>query len=326
MAYQNTPQQMNEELQKFRDEISCIVVLEQAGYRFVRSESSARHMRFRRVKGESIIVTHGGKGWWDPHNSSSIVKGSVIDLVRFLNPGMSLGNARVELRGMLGLAPSGAEYVAEPKERKPARDPNYMWKNRQAPQPGSAAWTYLTRDRALPERILHLANQQGLLREGMKGTAWFAHHNNAGGLTGMEMRGPEYRGFSSGGGGKMLFRMRTGEKGVKPVRLVIGESAIDVLSYASMDPFFADPSLYVSTGGGMSPEALEEFRALLGTIEAGGRVMIVVDGDAQGDRYEEIYAPMIREAGLKPLRYSPKGEDKDWNAVLQRRARQDVAA
>jgi len=326
MAYQNTPQQMNEELQKFRDEISCIVVLEQAGYRFVRSESSARHMRFRRVKGESIIVTHGGKGWWDPHNSSSIVKGSVIDLVRFLNPGMSLGNARVELRGMLGLTPSWAEYIAEPKERKPARDPNYMWKNRQAPQPGSAAWTYLTRDRALPERILHLANQQGLLREGMKGTAWFAHHSNAGELTGMEMRGPEYRGFSSGGGGKMLFRMRTGEKGVKPVRLVIGESAIDVLSYAAMDLFFADPSLYVSTGGGMSPEAMEEFRALLGTIEAGGRVMIVVDGDAQGDRYEEIYAPMIREAGLKPLRYSPKGEDKDWNAVLQRRARQDVAA
>lgn len=54
--------------------------------------------------------------------------------------------------------------------------------------------------------------------------------------------------------------------------------------------------------------------------------MIAVDCDAQGDRYEEIYVPMIREAGLKPLRYSPSARDKDWNAVLQRRARQDVAA
>ncbi|WP_264784807.1 DUF3991 domain-containing protein, partial [Gluconobacter cerinus] len=70
--------------------------------------------------------------------------------------------------------------MAEPKERKPARDPKYMWKNRQAPRPGSAAWIYLTRDRALPESILHLAIEQGLLREGMKGTAWFAHSNNAG--------------------------------------------------------------------------------------------------------------------------------------------------
>lgn len=326
MATRQTPAQMNEELQKFRDEISCIVVLEQAGYRFDRSESSARHRRFRRVKGDSIIVTHGGKGWWDPHNSASITKGSVIDLVRFLNPGMTLGGARVELRRMLGLTPSGAEYIAEPKERKPARDPRYMWNNRHAPRRGSAAWTYLTGTRALPEWILDMAVEQGLLREGMKGTTWFAHSDNAGQLTGMEMRGPEYRGFSSGGGGKRLLRLRTGEKEARPVRLVIGESAIDVLSYVTLDPFSFEPSLYVSTGGGMSPEALEEFRALLGTIEPGGRVMIVVDNDAQGDRYEAIYAPMALQTGLTPLRYSPKAEDSDWNTVLQNRARQGVAA
>jgi hypothetical protein len=37
------------------------------------------------------------------------------------------------------------------------------------------------------------------LREGPRGSAWFAHRDGAGRLTGIEMRGADYRSFSAGG-------------------------------------------------------------------------------------------------------------------------------
>ena len=44
------------------------------------------------------------------------------------------------------------------------------------------------------------------IREGPCGSAWFAHRDGAGLLTGIEMRGADYRNFSAGGD-KTLFRL-----------------------------------------------------------------------------------------------------------------------
>ncbi|MDT8873291.1 DUF3991 domain-containing protein [Komagataeibacter rhaeticus] len=53
----------------------------------------------------------------------------------------------------------------------------------------------------------------GALKEGPHGTAWFGHRDADGQFTGMEMRGPDYKGFSTGGVGKRLFGFRAdGEK------------------------------------------------------------------------------------------------------------------
>lgn len=328
MIQRQTEEQAREELVRFREEIRCEVVLEKAGYTLDKSESSTNNRKYRRGKGESIIVNHGGHGWWSPHHNSTDRdgKGSVIDLVRFLNPGLSLGQVRRELRPLVGVQPSGATYVPVPEEAKPAPDPSAMWNRHPVLRRGSPVWTYLAQVRALPEGLLAHVARQGVLREGIKGTAWFAHRGNDGALTGMEMRGPEYRGFSSGGNGKRLFRFRADE-GKRPVRrLVICESAIDALSFATLDPAaFRNGTLYVSTAGGLGPDAWAELKELMATLpQAEGRVVIAVDADAQGDRYATNYLAMADELGLMAIRRSPDVSLNDWNSVLQdkHRARQ----
>ena len=66
--------------------------------------------------------------------------------------------------------------------------------------------TYLTRTRGLPATILDHARTLDVVREGPHGSAWFAHTDHHGRLTGIEMRGPSWRGFSADGD-KSLFRL-----------------------------------------------------------------------------------------------------------------------
>ncbi len=51
-------------------------------------ESTRRCLKYRRGEGEIILVTHEGRGWWDP---GSTAKGDVFSLVQHLEPGLNLG-------------------------------------------------------------------------------------------------------------------------------------------------------------------------------------------------------------------------------------------
>ena len=62
------------------------------------------------------------------------------------------------------------------------------------------------RDTATAGPVVLAAIRAGVLREGPYASAWFAHRDQDGWLTGIEMRGPDYRGFSPGGD-KTLFRL-----------------------------------------------------------------------------------------------------------------------
>ncbi len=68
------------ELERFRREVSCATLLERwpAGWRLDRQESTRRALKYRRGKGEILIINHDGHGWWDPLSSA---KGDVFDLV-----------------------------------------------------------------------------------------------------------------------------------------------------------------------------------------------------------------------------------------------------
>ncbi|KXV73908.1 hypothetical protein AD951_00750, partial [Acetobacter malorum] len=144
--------------------------------------------------------------------------------------------------------------------------------------------------------------------------------------SGMEMRGPEYRGFSTGGIGKRLFRFES-DPGVPPSRVVIAEAAIDALSFASMDRFSRN-TLYLSTGGGMSPESVAELKDVLADVakRPEGRLVIAVDNDHQGDHYAALYSKMAQEVGLWNGRASPKAPGSDWNQVLRARGNKESSA
>src|ERR1700761_4781175 len=78
------------ELELFRREVSCATLLEHwpAGWWLDRRESTRRALKYRRRKGEILIINHDGHGWWDPQSSA---KGEVFDLVQHLDPSLNFG-------------------------------------------------------------------------------------------------------------------------------------------------------------------------------------------------------------------------------------------
>ena len=90
------------EIEELRDKVHCAVVLERTPppWKLDRKESTKLSLKYRRGKGEILIVSHGGKGWWDP---TSDAKGDVFGLVQRLEPGINFGHVRKRLREFAGL-------------------------------------------------------------------------------------------------------------------------------------------------------------------------------------------------------------------------------
>ena len=77
------------EIEELRDKVHCAVVLERTPppWKLDRKESTKLSLKYRRGKGEILIVSHAGRGWWDP---TSDAKGDVFGLVQRLEPGLKL--------------------------------------------------------------------------------------------------------------------------------------------------------------------------------------------------------------------------------------------
>ena len=186
------------EIEQLKAAVSCAVLLERLPpvWRLDRAESTRRSLKYRRGEGEIVIVNHDGRGWWDPLSDA---KGDIFTLVRHLDPGLNFGEARRMLRGFVGIAPAFPEALRTRRTRASRLPVAQRWERRRPLSRGSPAWRYLTEQRGLPETILVAARAADAVREGPRGSAWFAHRDGAGRLTGIEMRGPEYRNFSAGG-------------------------------------------------------------------------------------------------------------------------------
>ncbi len=145
------------------------------------------------------------------------------------------------------------------------------------------------------------------LREGPRGSMWAAHTDDAGLVTGWEERGPEWRGFATGGA-KVLFRLGP----VDASRFCITEAAIDAMSLAVIEDMRRD-SLFLSTGGGWSPTTEAAIRALVARDNA--VLVAATDNNAQGDAYAERLRAITTEASCGYERLRPTGED--WNDDLR---------
>jgi Toprim-like/Protein of unknown function (DUF3991) len=303
------------ELEQLRAEISCALLLERISpsWRLDRRESTQRCLKYRRGPGEVLLVTHGGRGWWDP---GSVAKGDVFGLVQHLEPGLNFGQVRQALRPLVGQIPS---YSADerPFGRGHAGVPVAVrWQRRWVPAPGSSCWRYLTEQRGLPAPVVLAAIRAGVLREGPRASAWFAHHDHHGALSGIEMRGPDYRGFSSGGR-KSLFRLRGGME--TAWRLAVTEAPIDAMSLATIERMRVD-TLYLATAGGMGPGTIlaleQQLRALAGRSDA--VLMAATDADPAGENYAMRLAEMAAAAGICCERLRPFGGVKDWNDSIKK--------
>ena len=302
------------ELQLFRSSVNCAAVLEGmvGGWKLDVRESTRRALKYRRGKGEVLIVTHDGRGWWDPLSQA---KGDIFDLVQYLDRGLNFGQVRQVLRRFVGVAPTYPTAIRTRQGRGPNRPLQERWAKRPRLRPGSPAWAYLAGARCLPAEILTAATAQDAVREGYYGSAWFAHRAD-GTVSHVEVRGPDYKG-SLAGGHKTLFLFGQASEDLR--RLAITEGPIDALSLAALEGSRPD-TLYVATGGGMGPGTLGALQAMLARLAAIPDALIAsaADANAAGDRYAERHAELAADAGVRFERLRPP-EGLDFNDVLKQR-------
>jgi hypothetical protein len=290
-----------EDLEALRAKVSCEAALENAGYEIDHKQSTRRAVKYRH--GSNIaIVTHDGRGWFDPLSDN---KGDVFELVMFLER-IPFPTAVDMIASLVGFEPSRLQCKAShPKQQ--IKGIVERWQSRRAPSRGSSAWHYLCSVRKIPTAIALTAIQAGVLREGPCGSIWAAHLDNECRTVGWEERGPEWRGFSKGGS-KVLFRIGSS----RASRLCVTEAAVDALSLAALEGL-RDQTLYVSTGGGWSPAT----EAALNVIASrpGCQIIAATDSDPQGDVYAERLRLIAQSTGSDWQRLRPPADD--WNDVLQ---------
>lgn len=291
-----------QELEELKGKVPCAAVLEHRGFALDVKESTRKAMKYRR-DAAIIIVIHDGKGWFDPLSDA---KGDVFRLVEHLR-GVSFVEAMNEVAGLVGLVATQPVWERRSRDREPDLTVPERWQARRRPWRGSASWRYLSDTRRLPEPVLRAVIAADALREGPHGSMWAAHVDADGAVTGWEERGPDWRGFATGGA-KLLFRLGRPDA----LRLCVAEAAIDAMSLAALEGLRAD-TLYLSSGGGWSPATDAAIRALADKTRA--QLVAATDNNAQGDIYAGRLLAIAEEVGCSGERLCP-GVD-DWNANLK---------
>ena len=294
------------EIAELKDKVNCGVLLERAGFAIDVKESTRRAVKYRRG-GEIVIVTHQGKGWFDPLSDD---KGDIFALAHRLDHA-GFAECLETVAGLIGFRTS--EPVWMPRERPVILGLAGQWKARRTPWRGSATWRYLTGSRFLPSTVLRRAIAEDRLREGPYGSMWAAHTDDAGVVCGWEERGPEWRGFSTGGS-KTLFRLGRPDA----LRMCVTEAAIDAMSLAAFEGL-REGSAYLSTGGGWSPLTDAALRAL--TSRPGAMLVAATDANDQGETYAERLRALAENAGCGWQRLLPAADD--WNEVLQQKGKEE---
>lgn len=292
------------ELEELKGKVPCAAVLEHLAFALDHKESTRKAMKYRRDTA-IIIVIHDGRGWFDPLSDA---KGDVFDLVAHLE-GMPFVESMTRVAALVGFVPSEVAWERQSRERTPDLSIAERWGTRRKPWRGSATWRYLIDTRGLSERIVAAAIGAGTLREGPRGSMWAAHLDAGGAVTGWEERGPDWRGFATGGT-KVLFRLGRHDA----LRLCVTEAAIDAMSLATLEGLRSD-TLYLSTGGGWSPAADEAIRALV--VRPHIELVAATDNNKQGDAYAVRLFVLAEEAGCSAVRLRPTADD--WNADLTMR-------
>ncbi len=293
-----------QKLEELRDRVPCTAVLEQAGFATDVKESTRKALKYRRGA-EIVIVIHGGRGWFDPLSDA---KGDVFGLAEHLD-GVTFVEALDRVANLVGVIATDAVWSRPSRSLALSTSIPERWAKRRSPWQGSMTWRYLRTERCLPATIIREAIQRDVLREGPYGSMWAAHVDQDGALTGWEERGPNWRGFSTGGS-KMLFRLGPSDA----MRLCVTEAAIDAMSLAAFEGL-REGSLYLSTGGGWSPTTDTAVRKL--AARCGAVLVAATDANNQGETFAGRLRAIADEVGCDWLRLRPPAED--WNDALKAR-------
>jgi hypothetical protein len=285
------------------------------GYVRDRRESSrACHVLRHEPTDDKIVVRRDADGHWTYFSvRDGRDSGTVIDFVQ-LRGGRGLREVREELRRYLGTARPEADMCGPsprvaPRSGLPDPRPAEVFARA---SPGESC-LYLNTRGLRPETLSH-PRFVGTWRIGPRQNVLFAHTDDAGAVTGFEVKNDGFTGFAAGG------RKTAWQSRGKPDdrALVITESAIDSLSHHQLHPEERPHTRYLSTAGHPSRSQIEVLDRIFAYLPAATAVVAAVDSDVAGQalaiRLEDI-ARCHRHLSFR--RDAPSGA-KDWNDVLQR--------
>lgn len=302
----------DDELQRFKTDIDLISYCAGCGFEIDQSESSRTSTIMRRgpqKSGEKIGVAIDKDGHWvysDLRNDGK--GGSIIDFVQHTQ-GLNLGQVRKELRSAAGII-NEIPIAERPKrpERSTASRQDVQHAYIKA-QPTNGRHAYLQNQRGIDAEILQDPRFSSMVKVDNRGNAIFPHYDQKG-LSGYEIRGDGYKGFSKHG--EKSIWCSTNVKTAKEVIFV--ESAINALSHAQLHPHLN--AGYISIGGQMSPHQRELVAYAMARVhERGATIVLATDRDEAG----EAHAQALRDlapAAANLYREAPQ-QAGDWNELLQ---------
>lgn len=291
---------MDSELDKMK-RINIADYAASRGYTLNKQKSSQHSLCYDNAAGDRVLIGQ------DPKSGHSVYcsvrddndNGTLIDFIQ-KRQGLNLGQVRRELRPFIGAPSQRPDYTPQPVP-KPAE------KDRLQVQRGLADCKLVSSHNYLESRGIEqetLEHFRGRVYADKRGNAIFPHFDEQG-VCGLEIKNQNFTGFS-----------KSGEKGLwfagaaKPEHIVFCESAIDCLSHYQLKP--DNKTMYVSTGGKMSPGAKQSLENLLETHKD-TQIVAAFDNDKDGQRFAQNLCDMAgREIKLD------KPECKDWNEQLQR--------
>lgn len=311
--YQGNVAMYDAELDRFKSDIHLVqYAVERYGYQRDRRESSrASHVLRHPGTDDKIIVRKAEGGHWtyfsvrDDRDS-----GTIIDFVRARGGHPSLGHVRQELRDWLGTPRPEPDCVPSPVTA-PRRDVRALADAFDRAK-GAENCLYLNTRGVRPE-TLRAARFAGCWGIDGRGNALFVHTTEAGEVTGFEVKGRGFTGFSPGGT-KSVWQS-TGRPSDRA--LVVTESAIDALSYFQLHPEQASFARFASTAGTPSKHQLELMDRVFGQLPEASTVVAAVDADPAGDKLaSRIQEIASGHSAIAFRRHSPLPA-KDWNDVLR---------
>lgn len=294
--------QNREELDRFKREVNFVEYASTLEYEVDGNESTKNSVVLRGPGGDKVIVSSGTGGHWiyfsvrdDKDN------GTLIDFVQ-KRTGKKIGEIRLDLRKWMGEADTRPPMAAPKRIEKPVQtemDRPQIEKQWRLLAP--YAHDYLTVERGLSQETIK-AFAPWIRQDGWK-NACFMHRDRIG-VTGWEKKNRKFTGFAEGGD-KRLFAALVGDR---KENVVIGEAAIDLMSYHQMKGVIN--TLYISIGGSMSEDQRLLLEEVLRTTPK-AKLIVATDNDGPGEKYDAI----VR--AVRPDAVRDKPERKDWNDDLR---------
>lgn len=303
-----------DELTAFKSQIDLRSYAAEQGYEVDRSRRWGNCEVMRRGS-EKIVISMGENGVWMYWNATEQTDaGNIIDFIQN-RQSLNLGEVRKELRPWIGSnfhreQSRGGELFEQPL--LPITKEKADMYGRLASMTIIGGSAFLNRARCLPEAITGSDRFAGRIYQDERTNAVFPHYDQDG-LCGYEIKNAGFTGFSPGGS-KGLWCSRTTEE---DNTLVIGEAAIDLLSFAALHP--SETSRYLSTGGALNPSQPELIRRAVAKMPGGAKIILATDHDGAGEemarKITEALPPDLIQDRVLEVQMPPRTGD-DWNDVL----------